>query len=316
MARPGLPNRPEPVIFFQGAETMIVRAPETRRHPATLLGRLNAREFASRFNRQPFVIEHHLTDHPLFGLEALVRLARELPEHSVEYNSGDLPVSQDPALTPMNGLSAAETIKRIQDCRSWLVLKNVEQHAEYRALLDGCLDEIRAVSDPVAPGMTRREGFIFVSSPGSVTPYHIDPENNFLLQIRGQKQVHMHDAMDREVLPESVIEDFFAGAHRNLEFPAALQARGQWFNLKPGHGLHFPVVAPHWVQNGHEVSVSFSITFQTDESLRRQTLHRFNRRLRTVGLRPSPVGFHPRRDAVKFFFLDSLRKVRPRAARS
>ena len=287
---------------------MIVRAPGTDRK--NLLGRLNPGCFAVNFNRKPFVIPHHLTDHPLFDLTSLIDLSRKLPAPSVEYNSGDLPVCQDPNLTPMNGLSPDETIQRIQDCKSWLVLKNVEQIPQYRQLLDRCLDEIQSVSERVAPGMSRREGFIFVSSPGSVTPYHIDPENNFLLQIRGQKQVHIYDPMDREVVSEQEIEDFFSGGHRNLQFSDAIHGRGYWFNLKPGQGLHFPVVAPHWVENGQEVSISFSITFQTDDSLRRQTLHRFNRKLRRAGFNPTPVGFNPGRDATKFFFLNSLRKAK------
>jgi cytochrome P450 len=39
-------------------------------------------------------------------------------------------------------------------------------------------------SEPLAPGMCQREGFIFISSPGAVTPFHLDPEHNFLLQIK------------------------------------------------------------------------------------------------------------------------------------
>ena len=293
---------------------MIVRAPRSEKK--NLLGRLNSGCFAVNFNRKPFVIDHQLSDHPLFDLGSLVELSQQLPSDRVEYNSGELPVSPDPNLTPRNGLSPDETIRRIKDCKSWLVLKNVEEIPQYKALLDDCLDEIQSVTERMAPGMRRREGFIFVSSPGSVTPYHIDPENNFLLQIRGTKQVHMYDPMDREVLSEQAIEDFFAGGHRNLEFNEAGHGRGSWFNLKPGQGLHFPVVAPHWVENGSQVSISFSITFQTDESMRRQTLHRFNRRLRKAGIRPSPVGFNPRIDATKYFLLNSLRKARPWARNS
>jgi hypothetical protein len=145
-----------------------------------------------------------------------------------------------------------------------------------------------------------RQGFIFVSSPGSVTPYHIDPENNFLLQIRGSKTVHLFDPEDRLVLPEEKIEAFFQGAHRNLVIADEMMDRGQYFELAPGEGLHFPVVAPHWVKNGPEVSVSFSITFQTNDSRRRQSLHRFNSGLRKLGLRPAAVNQSPWRDELKF----------------
>ena len=117
----------------------------------------------------------------------------------------------------------------------------------------------------------------------------------------------MFDAMDRDVLAEEQIEAFFAGAHRNLEFDGVNQDRGEFFELDPGQGLHFPVVAPHWVQNGPDVSISFSITFQTDESLRRQSLHRLNRQIRKLGLRPTPVGTSRWVDATKFSLVKTAR---------
>ena len=264
------------------------------------LAGLDGREFEQKFNRSPFMIGHSLAQHPLFQLERLIQLAQFLPADSVEYNSGNLPVSQDPNRTPRNGLTIGETIQRIEECQSWMVLKNVENDPEYRDVLHDCLDEMRPLVDKVAPGMRVRQGFVFISSAGSVTPFHIDPENNFLLQIRGHKQVQLFDVEDREVMSEVQLEKFFTGAHRNIPYQPEFENRGAWFDLLPGDGLHFPVAAPHWVRNGKEVSISFSITFQTDSSQRRQSLHRFNNRLRQFGLIPSPVGKSPWRDDVKF----------------
>ena len=115
---------------------------------------------------------------------------------------------------------------------------------------------------------------------------------------------------DRDVLTEAQIEEFFAGAHRNMEFKEEFRKRGQEFDLQPGEGLHFPVVAPHYVENGPEVSVSFSITFQTQDSADRQSLHRFNRQLRKLSLTPSPVGQRPGRDRAKLSFLRMMRKFK------
>lgn len=281
---------------------MIVKLPQTQPSASAsgFLSPLDRQRFAQDFNRRPFLIQHLLSEHSLFELPSLLELSQSLPATSVEYNAGDLPVNQDPNATPRNGLSVQETIRRIEENKSWLVLKNVEQHPAYAELLDACLDQMQEVIEDVSPGMSMRQGFIFVSSPGSITPYHIDPECNFLLQVRGSKTVHMFDAEDRVVLPEAKIEAFFNGAHRNLVIDPALMQRGQYFELEPGDGLHFPVVAPHWVKNGPAVSISFSITFQTDASRRRQSLHRFNRGLRKLGLRPSQVNRSPWRDHCKY----------------
>lgn len=275
-----------------------------------LLDGLNQATFDAHFNRRPFKIGHHLTNHPLFSLPRLIELSQKLPEHRVEYNSGKLPVSQDPGKTPRNGLSIADTIERIEQCNSWLVLKNVELDEEYCDLLGSCLAEVRQFSDNVSPGMKHRAGFIFISSPGSVTPYHIDPENNFLLQIRGNKIVHMFPQHDREILTEENLENFFCGGHRNLPYETWYDERGEQFLLNPGDGLHFPVAAPHWVKNGEEVSISFSITFQTKDSADRRSLHRLNKQIRGWGVKPSNVGASPWRDRLKLGFVNGVRGLK------
>ena len=175
---------------------------------------LSSTAFDVGFGRSPFLIGHNLTAHPLFEFSRLLDLARALPGASVEYNAGNLAVNQDPNRTPRNGLSAEETIRRIEQCRSWMVLKNVEQDAEYRDLLHRCLGEIEASHHQYGHGICHREGFVFISSPGSVTPYHMDPECNFLLQIRGKKQVSLFDGNDRSVLAEPELERFYAGGSR------------------------------------------------------------------------------------------------------
>lgn len=256
--------------------------------------------FRERFDRQPFLVGHQLADHPLFALPRLIELARALPEDRVEYNAGDVPISLDPAKTPRTGLSIAETIRRIEECRSWMVFKNVERDREYRALLDACLDEVREYSESAYPGMGRREGFIFVSSPGSVTPYHMDPEHNFLLQIRGRKQVSLFDGEDRTLLSERELEKYYARGHRNLVFHDANQDKAQVFELAVGDGLYFPVTWPHWVKNGPEVSVSFSITFRTASSDRREILYRVNERFGRLGIRLPPVGRSDLVDGAKY----------------
>jgi hypothetical protein len=278
------------------APSACVRAPAARGDD--LLG-IDAGEFGECFDRRPFVIGHRLADHPLFSLPRLVKLARALPAENVEYNAGNIPVSMNPALTPRNGLTAEETIIRIAECKSWLVLKYVEHDPEYRKLLERCLAEVRPHSEALRPGMCDGQAFVFITSPGSVTPYHMDPEHNFLLQVRGSKHVHLFDPRDRSILPAEELERFYGGGHRNMVFRRELDARALRYELTPGRGLHFPVTAPHYVRNGAEVSVSFSITFRTPDLERRARAHLFNARLRRLGISPASVGRRPRLDSMK-----------------
>jgi hypothetical protein len=267
--------------------------------PAAGLLRLDAGTFAAGFNRRPFGLRHRLAGHPLFRLPRLLELARSLPERQVEYNPGNVPITLDPTRTPRSGLSVEETIRRIEECGSWMALRNVEADPEYRALLDRCLDEVQVHSERLAPGMRAREGYIFLSSPRAVTPYHMDPEYNFLLQVCGTKTVYVFDGADREVLSEQELESFLSGGHRNLVLDDAQRGKAAVFELGPGDGLHLPVTFPHYVVNGDAVSLSLSITFQTPASERRAALYKVNAWLRRSGVTPKPVGRSPVSDSVK-----------------
>lgn len=266
--------------------------------------------FAKNFNRHPFVIHHHLVGHPLFELPAIIELAKHLPEDSIEYNAGNIPVSQDPALTPRNGLSVEETLRRIEECRSWMVLKHVENHPAYKAVLDACLDEIEVFTRQMQPGMFRREAFLFVSSPGSITPYHMDPEYNFLMHIRGAKRMTVFDGSDRSICSEVELEQYLSGGHRNLVYKDEYETKGMVFDLAPGDGLHIPVTYPHWVKNGDTVSVSLSIAFHTAASERRKLVYTTNDYLRQKGLTPTPYGKSNVLDSAKCFSFRAVRRIR------
>lgn len=287
-----------------------VEAPTSVPTAGTRLLDLDRAGFDAQFGKVPFAIQHRLVDHPLFAVPRLLELAKFLPEDRVEYNAGDIPVNLEPERTPRNGLTPEETIRRIAECRSWLVLKNVERDPAYADLLDRCLGEVEQMGHADARRIDLREAFIFVSSPGAVTPFHIDPEWNFLLQVRGQKTIHVFPNDDRSLVGEEALERFYCGAHRNLVFQEEFQKKAQTFVLEAGEGVHVPVTAPHWVENGPEVSISFSITFQTRESERRGIIYRVNHWLRQRGLTPSPAGVSRWRDAGKYFAYRMLRRLR------
>ena len=268
--------------------------------------------FRAHFNREPFLFRHHLSDHPLFRLPRLAELARTLPPSIVEYNAGKIPVSlPDWENTPYTGLSAEETVRRIEECGSWMVLKRAEADAECLDVLNRCLDEIEPLSEPIEPGMCEREAAIFVTSPASITPYHMDHEINFLLQIRGSKTISVFSAADREVLSEQELEKHFSGPaiHRNMVFHERYQERAQVFELKAGYGIHIPTTDPHWIKNGDSVSISFSNGFKTRASLRRGMIYKLNGRMRKMGLHPAPYGTGGLRDTMKLQVLRALNRA-------
>jgi hypothetical protein len=253
------------------------------------------------FPNRLFYLTHDLSDHPLLQLPRLVELCRALPADKIEYNSGKLQPNQDPFKTPRNGLSAEETIRRIETCDSWLGLRNIELDDTYRAFMDEVLDGIEASFGERMPKLTRRRGFIFISSPNAVTPYHHDPEYNILVQARGRKTMYLWDSLD--TLSDEDLESW-PGKPGNLTYRDEYAATAVPCELSPGQALFVPYAYPHWVKNGNEVSISMSFTWQTPETDRLNKVSFVNAALRRAGLPQRRLGTTPIADGVKALAYD------------
>ena len=262
--------------------------------------------FERSFGRAPVSVGHTLTRHPLLSVEAIARLAERLPEERVEHNLANLPKVVDPDAVERRDEPVGEIARNIETNGCWMVLKNIESDPEYKRLLDESLDEVAPYVREHAGGMTEREGFIFLSAPGSMTPSHTDPEHNFLLQVRGTKQMNVGRFPDTET-EQLALEQALGGGHRNVGWEPADPVA---FDLQPGDGVYVQPHAPHWVQNGEELSVSLSITFATSASQETRRVHSINARLRRLGLSPTPPGRRPRLDRGKVAGFNAMGRVR------
>ncbi len=242
--------------------------------------------FARAYDRSALRVHHHLQDDPWLTIDALVALAESHPEDLVEHNLGGVDVTMPDGDAPRLGRTGAEVLADIAANRSWMVLKNVERHPTYRALLDRVLDGIAPLVPPTEGTRMRREAFVFVSAPGSITPAHTDPEHNFLLQIHGTKTMHV-GPFDDDVARAEALERYYAGHHRNIpHVPSGLKP----YELLPGQGVYVPPDQPHWVRNGDDVSISLSVTWRTPTTERRSRLWAANHALRKRGKDPRIPG--------------------------
>ncbi|WP_427965665.1 transcriptional regulator [Altererythrobacter sp.] len=265
-------------------------------------------QFSEFYPETPHVLKHGLASHPLLELGSLASLAERIPESSIEYNRGDLPVGIDgkPGST---GLSIGETIRAIHRANSWAVLKNIEQDERYRSLLLSLLDEIRPQIEAKTGAMLRPQGFIFISSPNAVTPYHFDPEHNILLQITGSKIMTQFPAGDPQFAPDEVHETYHSGGARELSWNDELMQGACECPIGPGEAVFVPVMAPHFVKVGPESSISLSITWRSDWSFAEADARAFNRILRKAGFRPARPGRWPAGNHPKAYAYRALRKV-------
>jgi hypothetical protein len=176
--------------------------------------------------------------------------------------------------------------------------------------------------------MSYRAGWIFVTSPRAVTPFHMDKEHNFIVQIQGKKRVYVWDPFDQDVISERAQELFHSYHSRELvRFKEEFRERAFVFDMEPGMGAYMPSTAPHMVENGDGPSITASFTFYTAATRRRHLLYRGKNHLRRLGVEPAPVGQSVPQDEVLHAAMRGLaamkdvakralgREVRPATAR-
>lgn len=272
----------------------------------------SAGEFVERFNRLPFAVSHNLAGHSLFELPRLIELAKNLwalAGSKVLFQDGGAAFENRWDEIPNKALSFINGIRNIQQSSSWVLLKSVQEDPEYKAVIDRCVSELSELTGVnLEREITWIDGYIFIASPGAVTPHHIDHESNFLLQVHGEKNFNVCDPSDRSVLFEEEIESYYAGDLSAASFKPISQEKAYVFPLKPGTGTHIPSKGPHWVRNDDQYSVSFSINFCMRETDVKSRIYQCNHSIRRLGFIPTPPGRSPLKDWMKITALSRLGK--------
>ncbi|HWW47633.1 MAG TPA: cupin domain-containing protein [Xanthobacteraceae bacterium] len=266
------------------------------------------------FPFKPFAIRHQLAGHPLLTLPNIAKLAAKLPRDLIEYNSGHVAVSQDPKTVPMIELNPIEIVERIETAGAWMVLKRIENDPSYRQLLEDTLLSVaraRGFASLNEAGFEQVEGYLFVSSPNSTTPFHLDSEDNFFVQIHGEKFFAIYDNADRSIVSDDEIERSMT-QHRNLKFDDSFAPRGVEFHLFDGDGCYVPYQWPHWVRTAGSYSISMAITWKTAHVRRNNDLHYCNSMLRRLGMPQPAPGRRPFADAAKLtLYRAAVGAIRP-----
>jgi hypothetical protein len=249
------------------------------------------------FDKSSYSFPHTLASHPLFALPRLVQLAESIP--NTHYDLGDIQINQRFDQRAAPDISIAEAVDNIDRSGIWMIIRHADKDPEYRELLDRFMEELEELTGiSLAHEKKSQEAIVFVASPNRLTPYHIDRECNFLLQIRGRKIINIFDRNDKEVVPDEELERYWTVDNDCAVYKPHLQDRAQVYELVPGYGVHIPVNCPHWLRNGGNVSISLSVSFQFRDSVRANAF-RTNYYLRKFGVRPLPPGSSPATDWIK-----------------
>jgi hypothetical protein len=268
--------------------------------------------FSRNYNRKTFSFPHGLASSPLFDLDNLLELAKRMADHPDTYwSNGKVAIGNSWEAGTGGRMSLQDTVAHIADNDSIVILKHTEQDPVYAPLLQDFLGRvIDLCGEQMRTDVIVGETLILISSPHRVTPYHMDGETNFLVQVRGDKWFYVFDHEDRTLVTHEDRERYFCGDISSATYRKEKQETAVTYDLKAGYGIHVPVAAPHWVQNRDEVSVAISVNYELHSVERTAKIHRINRRLRRLGLNPTVPGQSALRDRLKLAAAGALAGIR------
>ena len=252
--------------------------------------------FSEYFGKKPFLFSHNLDSNELFTTSSVEKLAdiwsRDgdkkgffyLDRKFREWGSED------------HKASLVEAFRHSDLSRMRMKLSFIHTQPGYSQILEtmtGELSQLTGVDLPkkYKPPMET----LFLSSPNEFTPYHIDSEDSFLLQIQGTKAIYIFDGSDSEILNVRDIEKYWA--QNQIDLRDEMRSRATRFEMEPGTGVHIPMHFPHMVESGPISSMSLSIGYESVGFDR--NLYRVNHQLRKLGLNPAPPGKHKVIDDTK-----------------
>ncbi len=257
--------------------------------------------------RQAF--KHNLMSHPLLQFDELKKLALRHP--TVRFHSANLPRTQslDTVVHERpTGFSLEDSLENISTSGSFVFIMDVQKDPIYAPFVNALLDEIEGDVNKKQSNLRNRQAWVFITSPGGVTPYHRDQEAATYFHIKGKKTFWLWDALDRDIVSQEENE-YFHGVHglKKTLYSESKMDKAEKFEINPGDGIYFPYTAPHMVENGaDEFSISFSVTHMTDEDFNARRIYKINQILRKLGFSPSDMNHSKVIDSLKLslhFFL-------------
>ena len=251
-----------------------------------------------------FVHELHLDDR--VTLAAVADLADRLPRESVISDTAAQPLLVPQGGPPRGALERpGDVIRDLRKANAWLTLLNVEDDPAMADLMNTQLDQLEAGMIATQGKMRKRVGFVFVSSPNSVTPVHFDIEHSLLMQVSGTKTVSI-GCFESEAVRRHEIERYWDGSNGSHGRIEALPREVATYTLTPGRALYVPPGTPHWVHNSPDISLSVTLTYFTAASVRENRIEDFNSHLRRRHLHPRPPGRSATVDTAKVCAMEVL----------
>ncbi|MFK7792875.1 MAG: cupin-like domain-containing protein [Devosiaceae bacterium] len=225
-----------------------------------------SQEHKELWGRHTVQLDHTLHEHELFQDEALMELIDKYPrEH---YNLTTMAEPGAPKAFWREGekgdASGADVFEAVAKGRIWINMRRVmDVDHRYADILDEMFEEM---ADHV-PGFEtfKRNMGILVSSPGAQVYYHCDVPGQALWQVRGRKKVYLYPNT-APFLPEPEMEKVITGeTEEEIHYEKWFDDYADVIELAPGQMLHWPLNAPHRVENLGMLNVSITTEHYTSD---------------------------------------------------
>ncbi len=245
----------------------------------------------ANWTSEPVRLDHRLHQHPLFSFDALAELIDGYPRQ--HYALVEMGAQGSPRRLWREGdigsLPGRKVIDAIQNGRMWLNMRNIPNVAKpYGDLLAEIFREIEAQ----VPGYAtyNQTSGILISSPNAQVYYHCDLPGQSLWQIHGKKRVYVYPNKPPFLTPEQLENIALFEVEVDMKYDPAYDASAQVFEIGGGEMLHWPLNAPHRVENLDCLNVSMTMEYWTEDIRRRQMINVANGILRhKLGRAPKSV---------------------------
>lgn len=252
-------------------------------------------ENTANWNKAPIRLLHKLHTTDLFTDEALAALIDRYPAggYGLVHTGGQSERKRwrEGRIDGVPGAKVIETIASGGKGPMWLNLRHVTDHEPaYKALLDQMFAELDEHVGPL--GVIRRSMGILISSPGARVYYHADMPGQALAQIRGRKRVFVYPAEPPYLTPEGLETIALNGLELDINYEPSFDDHATVLDIEPGDMLHWPLNAPHRVDNHDCLNVSITVEYLTPEIRRHQIVTAAN------GIMRRQLGMSPRSSAT------------------
>lgn len=274
----------------------------------------------AQFGKASLRIRHRVHETDLFGDAQLSKLIEQSKRSNYHVETmerqGDGSVKRREGET--GDLNGAQALEAVRNGSIWYLLLHPEDvDPRYGELVDQIYKEI---SDHV-PGfkVAWNKISILVSSPNINVAYHCDVPGQTLWQVRGVKKVYVYP-VEPPFLHQANLEKIIMKEANEISLPydPSYDDKAQVYDLQPGEMLHWPLNAPHRINNHDCLNVSFTTEHGTADTRRSYVVNYANGVLRqTLGMnnlsqQPGSLGYWAKYGVAGAYRLSGMEKKRSR----